>query len=222
MYPLLGLYLLIPFISPWLRTATARQERFFIILWAITTCLPYINRFYGEVFGQCWWNQYHLLYDFSGYPGYLVLAHYIRVHLDWEKPKRLTIGLICLILGTVATILSFSLQAEPGVALSYTELEIGWCFCTINCVVATFGAFLLFTCIGKAGKGYGLIQDISKKSYGMFLMHLLWLWFWAPLITERLDVSLAIPAIALATYVCSYITTKLISYIPGSKWIVGC
>ena len=85
MYPLISLYLFIPIISPWLEKATAREERFFIGLFLLSTCMPYLNRFVGEVWGQCFWNQYHMLWYFSGYLGYLVLAHYIRTHLTWDR-----------------------------------------------------------------------------------------------------------------------------------------
>ena len=53
MYPLISLYLFIPIISPWLEKATAREERFFIGLFLLSTCIPYLNRFAGEVWGQC-------------------------------------------------------------------------------------------------------------------------------------------------------------------------
>jgi hypothetical protein len=36
-----------------------------------------------------------------------------------------------------------------------------------------------------------------------------------------LPVWLAIPVIALATYACSALTTKILSLLPGSKWLVG-
>ncbi len=221
MYPLVGLYLFIPFLSPWLRTATARQERLFLYLWAASTCLPYINRWLGEVWGQCWWNHYDLLYNFAGYPGYLVLAHYIKTHIDWDDHKRRVIGTLCLLVGMLATILSFYVQVVPGTVQDVVAVEIGWCFCTINCVVYTFGAFLLFTTIHKPGKGYGLIRKISDVSYGMYLLHMFWLWLWTPVITAHLHVSLAIPAIALCTYICSFITCRLISKIPGSNWVIG-
>lgn len=81
MYPLISLYLFIPVISPWLEKVSAKEERFFIGLFLISTCIPFLNRWFGEVWGQCFWNEYHMLWYFSGYLGYLVLAHYIRVHL---------------------------------------------------------------------------------------------------------------------------------------------
>lgn len=221
MYPLIGLYLLIPILSPWLRTATARQEEMFLGLWLITTCLPFVNEYYGEVLGQCWWNQYYMLYDFSGYPGYLVLGHYIKVHLDWSKAKRLTIGVICLLAGWTFTILSFYLRVEPGVPQELGYIEFAWCFCIVNCAVATFGAFVLFTTIDVPGKMYAVVKSISLNSYGLYLMHLLWLSLWAPIISPLLPIAVAIPTIAVATYLSSYLATRLIALVPGSKWIVG-
>ena len=49
MYPLISLYLFIPVISPWLKKATAKEERFFIGLFLLSTCMPYLNR---------WWEKF--------------------------------------------------------------------------------------------------------------------------------------------------------------------
>ena len=92
MYPLLGIYLFLPMISPWLRKATARQERFFILLFLISTCMPFLRRWFGELWGECFWNEYHMLWYFSGYLGYVVLAHYIHKHLAWTQRQRLVRG----------------------------------------------------------------------------------------------------------------------------------
>ena len=124
MYPLISLYLFIPIISPWLSKATKKEERFFIGLFLL------------------------------GYLGYLVLAHYIRVHLTWNRSKRLTVGGILMIIGAVWTIYSFYIQAVPGEILSTPVIEIGWAFCTINCVLLTTGTFLIISCI-YSGSGCG-------------------------------------------------------------------
>ncbi len=222
MYPLIGLYLFIPVISPWLEKATAREELFFIGLFLLSTCIPYLNRWFGEVWGQCFWNEYHMLWNFSGYVGYMVLAHYIRVHLDWSRGKRLWIGSLSLAAGAAATIGSFYVQAVPGEILETPVLEVGWAFCTINCVALTFGAFLLFTCI-SATETPSIVTDMSKLSYGMFLMHIFWLGMWVGVFknTLALPTAAAIPSIAVATFISCYVTTKLISFLPGSKWIIG-
>ena len=91
----------------------------------------------------------------------------------------------------------------------------------MNCVIATFGAFILFTTIQKAGKIYGLVKSISVNSYGMFLMHMLWLPFWVSIIQPQISIAAAIPLISILTFISCYITTKLISYLPNSKWVIG-
>ena len=222
MYPLISLYLFIPVISPWLAKAKASEERFFFGLFLISTCMPYLNRFFGEIWGECFWNDFHLLWYFSGYLGYLVVAHYIRVHLDWAKTKRVVVGSVLVAVGAVWTILSFYLQAVPGQLHSTPVLELGWSFCTINCVMLTCGAFLLFTCIEKT-KAPKLVAELSNMSYGMYLMHILWLGLWVGVFKGRLALPTvaAIPAIACATFVCCFVSTKLVSAIPFCAWMVG-
>lgn len=222
MYPLISLYLFIPVISPWLTKATAREERFFITLFLISTLMPYLNHFFGEVWGQCFWNEFHLLWYFSGYLGYLVLAHYIRVHLDWSRSKRLYAGAALTAVGAVWTILSFYLQAVPGELHDTPVLEIGWSFCTINCVMLTTGAFLLFTCIRKS-ETPRIVADLSNMSYGMYLMHILWLGMWVRVFKDSLGLPTvaAIPAIAACTFVSCYVATKFLSLIPACRWMAG-
>lgn len=222
MYPLISLYLFIPIISPWLRKATAREERFFIGLFLLSTCMPFLNRFCGEIWGQCFWNEYHMLWYFSGYLGYLVTAHYIHTHLTWNDTKRLIVGGISMTIGALLTIYSFYIQATPGTIHPTPEIEIGWAFCTINCVLLTVGAFLLFTCI-KQKKCPSIITELSRLSYGMYLMHIFWLGMWTSILKVNLGLPTVacIPAIAVCTFVCCALTAKLISLLPGNKWILG-
>lgn len=222
MYPLISLYLIIPFISPWLSKSTEKEERFFLILFLLSTCMPYLNHWFGDVWGQCSWNTYHLLWYFSGYLGYSVLAHYIRVRITWSVPKRMIVGASLLMVGALVTILSFYVQAVPGQVHPTPEVEIGWAYCTINCALMTAGTFLMFSCI-RLPETPRLVEDLSKQSYGMYLMHIFWLGVWTMLFKADLGLSsvIAIPAIAISTFISSYITTKLISFIPGSKWIIG-
>ena len=163
-----------------------------------------------------------MLWYFSGFLGYLVLAHYIRVHLTWDRSRRFIVGLVLMVVGAALTIYSFYIQAIPGITHSTPVIEIGWAFCTINCVLLTAGTFLLFTCINRA-EAPRLVTDMSKLSYGMYLMHIFWLGLWATVFKSTLELPTvaAIPCIAVSTFICCYVTTKLISFIPGSKWIIG-
>lgn len=219
-FPLLSIYLFIPIISPWIKTVSAREERFFIYLFLVSTCIPYLNRFVGDVWGQCFWNEYHTLWYFSGYLGYLVFAHYIHYHLKWSVKKRMAIGAASFAVGSAVTVWSFYVQAVPGVSIPTPVAEIGWSFCTINCVAATFGAFLMFSCINKESK---IVKEISLLSFSMYLMHLLWMPFWVKLIKFDMDwpTVLDIPVIAVGTFFSCYVTAKLLSFMPGCSLLFG-
>jgi surface polysaccharide O-acyltransferase-like enzyme len=228
MYPLISLYLIMPMISPWLERASKRDELIFLGIFALSTFMPWLHRFVSsELWGECFWNEYHALWYCSGYIGYLVLAHYIRFHITWPRRKRLIVGASCFLAGAAFTAWSFWMKGEPGKLIETPMLEWSWEFCTPNVLCATFGAFMLFTCIRKPSTPK-LVKEIARLSYGMYLMHM---FFLAPIATAIIGgdranpivpVYIAIPAIALLTYLCSLATAKLISLLPGSKWIIGC
>ncbi len=227
MYPLISLYLIIPVVSPWLERVSAKEERIFLYIFAFSTLIPWLRRYVAaELWGECFWNEFNALWYCSGYLGYMVLAHYIRFHLHWNRRKKAFTGAVCFLAGAVFTGWSFYLKGVPGVLISTPVLEWAWEFPTPNVLVATFGAFLLFDCISRK-KAPALVTGIAKMSYGIYLMHLFFLsavagWFvGGNPAAPRLPVYLAIPCIAAVTYVCCVITAKIISFLPGSKYIVG-
>ena len=228
MYPLISLYLIIPIVSPWLERASAKEELTFLGLFGISTFIPWIHRFISpEIWGECFWNGFTMLWYCSGYLGYLVMAHYIRYHLDWSRKKKLIAGSLCLLAGAAFTGWSFWYMGTPGQTIETPLLEWSWEFCTPNVLLASFGAFLLFSCIERK-ETPKLVRKLSDMSFGMYLMHL---FFLGPIarvliggsVAEPLvPVYLAIPCIAILTFICCAVTTRILSLIPGSKWFVGC
>ena len=93
-------------------------------------------------------------------------------------------------------------------------------------LVATFGLFLMFSCIRQT-KAPAIITSLSRLSFGMYLMHIFLLipisaWIiGGDVANPRLPVGLAIPVIGLLTFAACAVVTKLLSYLPGSKYIVG-
>lgn len=226
-YPLISLYLIIPVVSPWLERASAKEERVFLGSFLVSTFIPFIHRFITpELWGECFWNGFSALWYCSGYLGYLVLAHYLRVHLEWSDRKRMSVGIVSFLLGAAFTGWSFWLKGVPGQMIETPMLEWAWEFCTPNVVLATFGAFLMFSCI-KRKKAPAIVTTLSKLSFGMYLMHLFFLAPIARLVIggsvaqPLIPVWAAIPLIAVSTFVCCAVTSKLVSLIPGSKWIIG-
>lgn len=227
MYPLISLYLFIPFISPFLQRASKKDELIFLGLFAFSTFMPWLHRFVSEeLWGECFWNGFGMMWYVSGYLGYLVLAHFIRVHIHWNARKRLLVGGICFVLGAAFTAWSFYHKGVVGQVIETPMLEWSWEFCTPNVLVATFGIFLMFTCIKKK-RTPRLVAELSRLSYGMYLMHLFFLSNLAPLLIggdvahPLLPVYVEIPLIAIGTFLLCALTTKLLSFLPGSKYLVG-
>lgn len=228
LYPLISLYIIIPVVSPWLEKSSKKDESIFLLLFAVSTLVPWIKKFITpEVWGECFWNNFSLLWYCSGFLGYLVMAHYIRFHLDWDRAKRLRVGLVCFLLGSAFTFWGFWWKGVPGHIIETPILEWAWDFCTPNLLVSSFGAFLLFTCIERK-EAPKAVTGISKLTFGMYLMHM---FFLTPIATLMIGgdpaspivpVWLAIPLIAACTYICCVVATKLLSLIPGSKWFIGC
>ena len=86
-----------------------------------------------------------------------------------------------------------------------------------------FGAFLMFTCIEQK-EAPRWITGISRLSFSMYLMHM---FFLAPIASffvngnqaePLIPVWAAIPSIALLTYLCCVITSKVLSLLPGNKY----
>ena len=232
MYPLISLYIIIPVVSPWLEKVSAKDERIFLGFFIFTTFIPWFRLITPELWGECFWNNFGAFWYCSGYLGYLVLAHYIRFHLDWDRRKRLTVGLLCFLVGGAFTAWSFWLKGTPGVLIPTPEIEWSWPFCTPNVLMQTFGLFLMFSCIGMgkdaaagaAGKE-SFISRLARLTFGMYLVHM---FFLAPIATWIIGgdvanptIPVAIPAIAVLSYICSAVAVKLVSLLPGSKYLVG-
>jgi surface polysaccharide O-acyltransferase-like enzyme len=222
-YMLMAIYLIAPVLSPWIVSASRKSMELFLVLWSITLLLPFIHLFFAEVWGECYWNATPTLYYFSGFIGYAVLAVYIKRF--WMAPSlRVDILAIALVLvGYALTAGGFLLRLNREHEVK--SLELTWNFTTFNVALMTAGLFLLFRNIHTnhgSSPQWRLVGDIARLSYGMYLAHIIVLnavhSHLAPLLANAF---LRIPTIALTTFVLTYLGVKLLSLLPGSKYIVG-
>ncbi|MFD0767203.1 acyltransferase [Mucilaginibacter lutimaris] len=220
-YMFIGVYLFIPIFSPWVQTASKRFKQFFLLIWVITLCFPYIKTIYPEILGEAFWNKYHSGYYFSGYIGYLLLGHYIKEHISIAKWSGFMAGLALVFIGYTITYFVFDHQLP--FAKDIPELELSWSFPTINVAMMATGFFLMFRVISfKSAAIENFIAKVSGLTYGMYLAHILVLVQLFPIINNWLhNVALVIPVLAITTFVVTYLLIKLLSYLPGSKYIVG-
>lgn len=236
-YMLLGVYLVMPMISPWVKTLSRKEEKTFLYLWAFTTILP-IMRPVAEsltgsssLWGECPWNPFGTFYYVSGFIGYLVLGHYIRTYageVSWKK--TLAYAIPFWIAGYAVTAGGYwhfiPDQAGYPVAAPYEAavlMEITWNFCTFGVMLQTVAYFLVIRKITCDGWFYRkIVLPISKLSYGMYLMHMVAL---VPIFAWVRSWGVATPVVmlvsALMTYVLCAVSARLIAFIPKSKYLIG-
>lgn len=179
-YMLIGLYLFMPIIGAWLKQASKRDIHWFLRIWIISMCLPYIQMLapllgytgnYGNsgLLGVCDWNPYGMFYYFSGFLGYAVLAYYLMKYpLQWGWNRTLAITIPLFLIGYAITAGGFILTQEyyPG---SYANLEIIWYFAGINVFMMTFSIFIIVQKIKV--KPSALLTKMSALTYGIYLFH---------------------------------------------------
>ena len=95
-------------------------------------------------------------------------------------------------------------------AVSYTHLDVykRQGFCTVNVFLMTLGLFSLIGRLSLKGKNAAckLLSDISVKSYGMYLAHILFLNFYYGLFKSISDAAyVTIPLITVCTFITVYI-----------------
>ena len=154
LYMLIGLYLIMPLISPWLERASRRELQRVLAIWGVTLLLPYVKMLapalgymgnYGNtgLYGVCDWNEFGTFHYVSGFAGYLVLAFYlVKFPPAWNWRKTLGICIPTFLAGYLATGLGYVVMQKhfPG---NYAYLEIVWYFAGINVFMMTAPVFIL-------------------------------------------------------------------------------
>lgn len=180
LYMLAGLYLIIPVIDGWLRTASRSDIRMLLYIWGISLCLPYVGMAapslgYEGVFGNfgilgvCDWNVFGTFYYVSGFAGYLILAYYLKTYpLDWSRARMWAVLPLMFLVGYAVTFGGYVLvqQYHPG---DYAYLEIIWLFCGINVFMMTFPVFVIMQRI--KGPSSKLMTFLAPLTFGIYLAH---------------------------------------------------
>lgn len=180
MYMLIGLYLLIPILSGWLKQATQHELKTFLYIWTITLFIPYLQiaapylGYHGysgnqSLFGVCDWNVYGTFYYFSGFIGYLVLAYYLKKYpLQWSIRRLVTTSVLLFTVGYGITASGFLLTAKllPG---NFAALEIIWNFTGINVAMMTFAVYILMQRVSFRPRTW--ISKTASLTLGIFLSH---------------------------------------------------
>lgn len=217
-YMLLGLYLLVPVISPWLRSCSKRELQFYLVIWGITLFLPYLHQVWPLIWGECTWNPTPTFYYFTGFGGYFILGHYMHRY----GPLSKSLSWLLLIVGYGITAGVFIYHGAH--VNSAIDAELSWNFCCINVAMMALGTFSLISGLNIKGSGKikKIIEEASVCSYGVYLCHIMILNCMHNVADMLLQSMLAkIAFIAVTTFLISTFAVWLLAKLPKSKWWLG-
>lgn len=201
-YMLIGIYLVMPLISPWAEKVGKRELRIYIGIWLFTTIIPLIRVWLGgsapviygpsgipnpakyPLWGEASWNSYGLFYYVSGMLGYLLLGLYFRKfvgEISWKKTIAIAVpvflgGFAIGVFGFLRRVAVDSgglFPVEGPVGLA-ALWETPWLNDSIGVAMMAIGWILILRKFNGSGRFYQkVILPVSNASYGMYLSHML-------------------------------------------------
>ena len=240
---LLGLYLLMPLLTPWAERVGERELRGWIVLWAVTTLFPYLRRvwtcLFGEplfgfgavpyLYGECPWNSFGTFQYVSGFVGYMLLGLWFRRFAPvMTLGKTLAIAAPLWIAG--AAVVGCGFFFRIGGTFPYSapyakavDLEMSIEYCSFGVMMATAAVFLLLRRISHGGRFYErIVRPLSEASYGTYLLHMFVLLPVFEFVRPLLPTPLAIAATATVSFALASLISAAIRGIPKvGAWICG-
>lgn len=218
-YTLIGLYLLAPIITPWLKQTSQKDLLFALSLWVVTLIFPYINIFLPG-FYNINGSITNSFFYFSGYLGYFLMGYYLKQYPFKFTRFNLIVGMIVFfVIGVCVPILIYLNPSEN------VDNSLVYNYLTINIALISITIYLVIQKINLSSSVFNkVLVEISKMSFGIYLLHIFILrdviWQWFDMI-YGINPGFQIPLMAILTLLVSYMIIKLISILPGSKYIIG-
>ena len=235
---LLGLYVLMPLLSPWAEKVSERELRGWLVAWLFTTTFPFLRRawgmFYGEppfgavpyLYGECPWNMFGAFHYISGFVGYVLLGFWFRrFNAPRSWARTLSVALPTWLAGVAVIGVPFFRHTDKfPLSAPYSHavnMEMSIEYCSLGVVLATVAAFMVFRKFDFAGAIYRhMVRPVSEASYGMYLMHMFILAPVSAALVPRLPTPFAIVATAVAAFAASACVAIILRRIPVvGKWI---
>ena len=240
---LVGVYLLMPLLSPWAEKVSEKELRGWILLWLFTTLLPFISvlakktGFSWELYGQAPWNAFHSFYYASGFIGYLFVGLYMRRFLkDWSWLRTLSRAILLFAAGWAIVAGGFWKTLEKYLTTIGTDypvktniqlaidMETTWGFTSFGVALTVLAYVLVLRKFNWNGAFYRrVVQPCAKASYGVYLVHMLIL----PRVVDSWRVGMTTPlcivASAVVTFAISTLAVLVLARIPHiGEDISGC
>lgn len=247
-YMLVGLYLLMPLLSPWAERVKKRELQFYLALCFLTTLLPFVRAWAGgeppvmygptgipnpalyPLWGEASWNAYGLFYYFSGFLGYMLLGLYLRRFVgEWSWRRTLAVALPMWLVGFAICFFGFlwAVRADAqgvfpveGPTGLAAVWETTWINDTASVALMTVGWVLLFRKFTASGRFFQrILLPVSKASYGVYLCHMLLLAFISGWLRSALGIGTS-ATLGIWTTPIQILATALITFSLASLFCV--
>lgn len=210
MYVLIGLYLLIPILSPWLSKVSNKELHLYLGLWMVSLLYPWLTLYLDietSVNG--------VFYYFSGYVGYFVLGLYLKRY-DLSLKLLLPASFVAISLPFVVKVV-FHSNVSTGLFAQYLTLPPLVLSATLFMIAKKYAhkiPSMFHKCISLA----------SNLCFGIYLWHIVVRF----LVLDRMDYIVGISnfyvqyiVVLVLTFIFSLLISYLISWLPGAQYIIG-
>ncbi len=212
MYTLIGLYLLIPIVSQWIRNASKKELEFYLILWGITLMYPFI-----EMVLRVETKPIGILYYFTGYAGYFLLGHYLSKY-DVSLKVLVPLAVLMLPMPLVSKVLGWNV-----------DFYAAFWYLSITVAIMTAACFsLIKKVMGDTHKIDGVlgkfVETTSNLSFGIYLVHIFlmraFLWY-LPFVAGISNYYIQTLVVAILTFASSWLFSWLVAKLPIGQYIIG-
>lgn len=238
---LLGLYVLMPLLSPWAERVGERELRGWILVWLATTLLPFARKLsvvlFGEpgfgvvphLWGEAPWNPFGTFHYVSGFVGYALLGLYFRRFaraLSFRETLKRALPFLAVGSAGMAFGFYFRFGGRFPFDAPYAcvvDFELSLEYCSTFVALAVVGWFMVFRTFSRAGRLYRhLVLPLSRASYGTYLAHMTILLALLPHFKAHLPTPLAIVSLGLTTFAAASLVSLAGRRIPRvGAWLFG-
>lgn len=220
MYPLIAIYIALPFIQLLCKNMTKFHENLFLVLWTSISGLSFI---YLPLAKLVLGNSAEILYPVpivtsTYYLGYFISGHILHKRFK-EKVFNKKENTICILTYFVSTVIMIIATYIVSTAKN-AFLDSALWYRSALVIIASFATFLLV--LGNENRFTNTkILAVSKHSFGVYLIHMMFL----NIIKRHINIALinpvfAIPVITIIVFVCSVLSCSVLNRIPIVKKIL--
>ncbi len=211
-YVVLGIYLIAHPLQVWLARCSEREVRFYLLLWAATLLVPYLQLIDARFAALLRVDGGYLYYTY-GYLGYALLGYYLRRYVSIDEISWKHIAIF-----SVVVILPWCLYLVRTIPHDVIQSRL-----TINAALLAMCYFVAIKRIRFSERWKKVCYNFANHSFGIYLVHVLimrkLLW---PLIEPlNLHYAVQIPLVVVLTATLSYFVVHLMSKLPYSRYVVG-